>query len=156
MNVLFLDIDGVLNSAAYDRVRTPNDGNIDKSRLILLKEIIRSTDAKIVLSSSWRKHWERDLAACDAVGCQLHAVFDSAGLPIYDKTPVLTDRAEEIAAWLRLHPETEGYAILDDAFGGWGELQSHLVKTDYRIGRGLEHTHVERALCLLKSEAPLQ
>ena len=37
MKIVFLDIDGVLNSQAYDRVRGLYDGVIDESRLPLLK-----------------------------------------------------------------------------------------------------------------------
>ena len=45
--------------------------------------------------------------------------------------------------------EVERFVILDDAFGGWAELAEHLVKTDYRIGYGLEEEHVEKAIALL-------
>ena len=33
MKIIFLDIDGVLNSVRYDRQRTVNQGNIDETRL---------------------------------------------------------------------------------------------------------------------------
>ena len=54
LKILFLDIDGVLNSARYDALRLPDQGNIDETRLPLLQRIIGETQAKIVLSSSWR------------------------------------------------------------------------------------------------------
>ena len=60
IKVIFLDIDGVLNSLAYDRGRKENDGNIDETRLPLIKQIVDETQAKIVLSSSWRTHWNKD------------------------------------------------------------------------------------------------
>ena len=59
MKIIFLDIDGVLNSAKYDKKRTADDGNIDTTRLPLLKHIVDSTKAKIVLTSTWRKFWEK-------------------------------------------------------------------------------------------------
>lgn len=57
MKVIFLDIDGVLNSRTYDRKRNWNEQtDIDETRLPLIKEIVDATDAKIVLSSTWRQH----------------------------------------------------------------------------------------------------
>ena len=74
-NVIFLDIDGVLNSAAYDRERTDKDGNIDVSRLALLKRIVDAADAQIVLSSSWREYWEPEDEKCDQIGKELNCIF---------------------------------------------------------------------------------
>ena len=61
MKVIFLDIDGVLNTKeTYDNIyRTHGflstmEVPIDKFRLEYLKTIIEETDAKIVLSSSFR------------------------------------------------------------------------------------------------------
>ena len=46
MKVIFLDIDGVLNSRAYDRKRNRNEQtDIDETRLPLVKEIIERTGA---------------------------------------------------------------------------------------------------------------
>ena len=53
MYLIFLDIDGVLNCK-----ETPNPRNfpyiIDRRLLANLKELLRRTGAKVVLSSSWR------------------------------------------------------------------------------------------------------
>ena len=152
INALFLDVDGVLNSVCFDRERTPEQSNIDETRLPLLKRIMDETGAVIVLSSSLRRHWDKDPSLCDEIGLELNRLFDRFQLTIYDKTPVspTNDRAEEIRAWLDDHPEVEAYAILDDIPFGWGDLQEHLVKTNPRIGRGLEERHVRRAIYLLK------
>ena len=56
MKIIFLDIDGVLNSKAYDSKRDWNkQTNIDETRLPLIKQIVEATDAKIVLTSTWRR-----------------------------------------------------------------------------------------------------
>ncbi len=89
MKVIFLDIDGVLNSYAYDRQRAPDDGNIDATRLELLKLLIDKTEAKIVLTSSWREHWDKEPCKCDEKGAELADTFEKAGLGIYDKTPFI-------------------------------------------------------------------
>ena len=154
MKVIFLDIDGVLNSHAYERVRREEDGNIDESRMLLLKRLVEETGARIVLSSTWRKHWEADPTLCDAIGRELNALFGKYGLTIYDKTPLIpsVDRAEEIRCYLRAHEgEFEAFVILDDTFLGWLELSPYHVKTDFRIKRGLEESHVEKAIAILKA-----
>ena len=150
--IIFLDIDGVLNSLKYDRQRTDKDGNIDETRMALLKELVDHTHAEIVLSSSWRKHWNVDNGLCDHIGLELNATFEKYGLKIVDKTSVLgaSERAAEIQAWLEEHAsEIQAFVILDDTFGGWGSLSDNLVKTDSRIGRGLEMKHIEMAKKIL-------
>ena len=152
--IIFLDIDGVLNSERYDRERTAQDGNIDESRLVLLKALADETGAEIVLISSWRKHWMPAGREPDAIGRELNRTFGKYGLAITDKTPVFAsnDRADEISAWLAAHEGTvKSFVILDDRFGGWGALSSHLVATNMRIGRGLEEKHVRLAVEILKS-----
>ena len=60
MKVIFLDIDGVLNDK-YCRARAPSGckGAVD-AKLKLLREIVRQTDARLVLISSWKKYWKRE------------------------------------------------------------------------------------------------
>lgn len=149
MRVIFLDIDGVLNSARYDKIRTENQGNIDETRLHLLAELVEQTDAKIVLTSSWRKHWEKDIRKCDAIGRELTATFAKYGLSIYDKTAACaaqSDRPAEIRAWLSGRDDVDAFVILDDIAFGWGaDLQAHLVRTNSMIGFGLEEKHIQAA-----------
>ena len=155
MKIIFLDIDGVLNSMSYDRKRTVEQGNIDETRLPLLKQIIVATDANVVLSSSWRKHWDKDSALCDDIGFEINQLFAKYSINIFDKTPYTPDkdRAEEIRSWLRENDLPQKFVILDDVGFGWGtDLQDHLVRTDCRIGRGLENKHVQMAIELLNSE----
>lgn len=153
MKVIFLDIDGVLNSWRYDQARTAEQGNIDETRLPLLHQIVSATGAIIVLTSSWRKHWERDFDKSDAIGQALDQLFRAHGLAIYDKTIVLdsNNRTEEVRDWLDRH-EVEAFVIIDDISFGWEELQPHLVKTNHRIGRGLNQTHVAQAIAGLGGE----
>ena len=154
MKIIFLDIDGVLNSARYDAERSAEQGNIDETRLPLLKYLVDATDARLVLISSWRKHWDRDVALCDGIGLELNELFARYGLTIMDKTPELMDfdRPWEVRRWLAEHKDqVESYVIFDDIPWGWGELEERHVRTDFRVGRGLEERHVNRALELLKA-----
>ena len=150
MRVLFLDIDGVLNSRRYDDERSAADGNVDVTRLPLVRELVERTAAVVVLTSTWRAHWDPLGIQTDEIGAELEATFRRHGIRLYDRTPMKGgNRPTEIAAWLAAHPTTQSFVILDDIKLGWGALDDHVIKTDYRIGRGLEPHHVAAAIDIL-------
>ena len=154
MKVIFLDIDGVLNSRKYDSVRNWNEQtDIDVSRLPLLGEIVAATGAEIVLSSTWRVHWEKEESLCYEDGAYINQTFARYGLKVYDKTPYLgltAERREEVKLWLEEHAQTvEKFVIIDDYGFGWGELADYLVKTSPRLRLGLEREHVDAAIRIL-------
>ena len=157
MKIVFLDFDGVLNSVIYDRERDMSTNtNIDESRVCLLKQIIDETNAKIVLSTSWRRHWDKNIENCDNIGVWINTIFSKYGLQIYDKTPYLSigaGRKAEILSWIEFFSEPiKSYVILDDYALGWEELSDRLVKTSPYIGRGLEKEHVKRAIEILNNK----
>ena len=151
MKVIFCDIDGVLNSEEYDMKRDPTAMSfIDESRLTLIKRIVDATGAKIVLSSSWRSHWDKNIERCDKCGAYITNCFSAQGIEIFDKTGFyggILSRKDEIKAWLGEH-EAEKFAILDDYPFGWGELSPYLIKTS-RFGGGLTSEQAEQAIKLL-------
>lgn len=149
MKVIFLDIDGVLNSYAYDRIRSMDDGIIDKTRLPILKEIVDATAAVVVLSSTWKRHWNKDICKCSFIGKELIEAFALADIEIYDKTPDFGSRKDEINEWIKNNGDVEKFVILDDIVFGWDELSDHVVRTDARIGRGLEEHHKKAAIAIL-------
>ena len=153
MKILFLDIDGVLNSREYDRKRNWNEQtDIDETRLPLVKEIIDKTGAKIVLIST---HWDRDESLCDEDGMYINRLFSKYGLAIYDKTPdlgLLSKRNDEVKAWLAEHTgEVERFVILDDYRFGWDDLSDFYIHTNPNYGLGLEEEHVALAINVLNS-----
>lgn len=152
MKVLFLDVDGVLNSEKYVR-RHGNAGLIvDPARMELLQQIIRATDAAIVLSTSWREHWSPDPSLCDAVGEEINALFARYGLTVYGKTPTLrAGREQEIAQWLRENPSVTRYAVLDDRFLSADFLKDHFVLTS-NVRDGLDEADAQKAINILNSE----
>lgn len=153
MKIIFLDIDGVLNSRRYDASRGPADGNIDESRLELLKKLTDRTGANLVLTSTWRRHWDPEGKETDEVGRALEETFRRKGLRLWDRTKELgKERYKEVKDWLTRHPETEAFVIFDDQKFGWQELDPYTVKTDPLIGRGLEERHIEKAASLLMRE----
>lgn len=154
MKVIFLDIDGVLNSRAYDRKRNPDElTNIDETRLPLVKMIVDATEAKIVLSSSWRKHWSIDPLLCDDDGDYINNTFAKYGLEIYGKTPdlgITAERPDEVRTWLNTAEETvDSFVIIDDYRYAWAELADRFVKTNPNFGLGLEREHVLAAIEIL-------
>ena len=153
MKVIFLDIDGVLNSDRYVKERDwRTQGNIDETRLPLLRRVVEETGAVIVLTTTWRKYWSPDPALWDPRWQQSGEAFARHGLEIFDRTPEYAgnNRDAEVRDWLAAHAgEVESFVILDDMHFGWGELADRLVQTSARIGRGLMENHVEKAIQLL-------
>lgn len=145
-----LNIDGVLNSAVYDKNKSESDGNIDISRLVLIKALVDRTGASVVLSSSWRCHWDPLGEETDEIGSELEGVFNQCGIELFDRTPLLGgNRSKEIRAWLSGREDIESFVIIDDIKFGWGELDDYVVKTDYRIGRALEQIHIDKSIKVL-------
>src|SRR4051794_19397850 len=103
MKVIFLDIDGVLNST-----HTANPRRFpyiaDPELVTRLKDVLAKTGAEVVLSSTWRY---------DPVGILAARHF---GIPFIDVTPDLPKQPRnlEIRQWLRAHPDVERFAVLDD------------------------------------------
>ena len=102
------------------------------------------------MTSSWRKHWERDFDKADSIGQHLNHLFEEYGLSIFDKTIESSDnnRTDEIRDWLS-NNSVEQFVIIDDIAFGWEELALHLVRTNYRIGRGLNDSRVSQAISIL-------
>lgn len=122
MIVLFLDIDGVLNSTHWykTRVRYPaprtmeeyHEKEFDPVAVSLIKEIIAKTGAKVVLSSTWRLNHENRKAV------KKYAVDFIGITPQLSRPTNLSweyrERGREVNAWLMDNPEVTKYAILDD------------------------------------------
>lgn len=124
MKILFLDVDGVLNSEhSYVDPKSPYP--IDAYQVLLVDRIVQATGCKIVLSSSWRymANWREILKS--AAPC----------LEIIDRTDSgrsMRPRGAEVADWMALHPEYKIYAILDDD-SDFLEGQP-LFRTDWKVG----------------------
>ena len=153
MKIVFLDIDGVLNSLNYRRRMGMQyfSDMIDRRKMPLLKKIVEATNAKIVLSTTWRKYWNEGESQLDPAGENINRIFGEYGMSVYSKTPVLENsgRAAEIKAWLRRNPYVEGFVILDDKDFGWpADLRAHFIRTDLN-GDGLEEAQVREAIAVL-------
>jgi len=136
MKIIFLDIDGVLNHQIWfekqceskkqiDTEEQYEASMIDPKSVELLNKIIADTNAKVVISSSWRKTHTAE---------EIQALLDSKGFKgeIIGLTPVLyftglkdynysVPRGNEIKAWLETNKGILGdkiskikYVIFDD------------------------------------------
>lgn len=149
MKVVFLDIDGVLNSEDYVYSYREYGIAIDPTRMVLLKQIIDQTNAKIVLSTSWREHWEKAPNECGKIGLQINSIFSQYNLEILDKTPNLrTRREQEIWYWLNKNPQVKNFVVLDDMFLCAEFLDGHFIKTSNHFD-GLDEADVEKAIGIL-------
>lgn len=83
MRVIFLDIDGELTYTGYRNEKTQD---IDLEKVALLKEIVETTDAKIVLSSSWKCGYDRITGEKKIFYRTLENILSAMGLFIYDIT----------------------------------------------------------------------
>ena len=168
MKVIFLDVDGVLNSVDdLMEYREQNNikgtilyDDISDKRLLLLKELVNKTNAEIVISSSWRMGWIRNGKPKElnpkSLLYKLKSRLNEYDLHYLDVTPYLWkensshQRGDEIREWLNNHPEVTNFVILDDEDDMCEFTKTHLVQTDYQ--HGLLQKHVDEAIELLSKE----
>lgn len=162
LKVIFLDVDGCLNSEEYLR-RGCQDGErfheIDESKVSLLKEIVDNTGAELVLSSTWRglKSVCSQNEAAHELYMYLEEQLSKFGLCIQFSTPIINEnRPLEIKEWLGVN-EVESFVILDDDFDyaqyAAYHLEDNLVKTTfYGSNGGLQEDHVKKAITVLNRE----
>lgn len=172
MKVLFLDIDGVLNSlewavdAGHGFGCPPGYRNkCRKERLRWcpdmvrrLRRIVETTGASIVISSSWRGYGRTGSAVR-----KWRAMFNVYGwrnAPVLGETPDLTvqaglvvaapKRGSEVAAWIAAHPHVvEHYVCVDDCDDFLPGQP--LVQTSMR--QGLTDADAEQCIRLLSASA---
>jgi hypothetical protein len=129
--VVFLDIDGVLNSLRTALLTNgfPHDFSersmkqFDSFAIQLIQRLCSETGASVVLSSSWR------------ILFKVHEVANGLNLPIIDRTPNFNAiRGKEIKAWLEKHPGVTHYVIIDDNSDMCADQKDHFVQTDGREG----------------------
>lgn len=154
MKVIFLDIDGVLNSQHYFETRNDSKNDIDDSKLPLLKQIVDSTGAKIVLSSSWRYGFGFDKSKCLDSVKDLIDKLALYGLTIYDVTPIdrKGNRCKEINKYLHMHNDIDKYVVIDDDSFEFVDtnLFDNFVHTSW-YKDGIEKHDVDKAISILNS-----
>ena len=129
MKILFLDVDGVLNNKTV--LSEKGLFGICDNMLELLSQIIKETNAKIVLSSTWRLYPK----AIEELKFKFHPmkleIFDQTIEIKPKKLSLLVERKEEINEWLERN-EVDNFAILDDDPDA--EIKGHFFKTNFETG----------------------
>lgn len=139
MNIIFLDVDGVLNSA-----KELSEGPFSKISLSVLKRIVDETNAKIVVISSWRLlEFSRKILLSELEKYHKESVIGM--------TPHLTSNREEIMTYLKSNEFSNlNFIILDDQVIEYQDLEEHVIKIDPYFG--LNEEHLETCIHLLTSK----
>lgn len=155
MKLLFLDFDGVLNSAKYIKRMDVDFDNpkfqVDPEAVIRVNAITECTGACIVVSSTWRNafvgHFEK-LQEC-LLNCNITGeVVGATPSPTLMNNSILycgMTRSEEIRAWLHHREDVESYVVLDDEV--LEGFDGHHLKTLFEDG--IQDHHVRQAILLL-------
>lgn len=171
MKVIFLDIDGVLNGYPYiltaeaqwehhcdlldkntgasGSLRQYHDcAHLNLDCVARLRKVVETTEAYIVISSTWRMHHTLE---------SIRFVFGLRGFHnLEDRIIGLTNtdhrgqRGPQIQDYLNEHPEIESFVILDDEIGGMQHFTDIVLQT--RLwGDGMQDYHVDEAISRLSN-----
>ncbi len=161
--ILFLDIDGVLNTKWWytqmDR-NSPRDQYgyaFDPKAVANLKRIVEETGAGIVISSSWKSFGFSELEEMwtdrglpgKLIGVTPNSVSDELLLNAdIDSIELFHIRGEEIKEWLTKHGKNvSNYAIIDDMDNMLSEQHSHFVHTNPEVG--ITEEDAEKAIAII-------
>lgn len=152
MKIAFLDIDGVINSEdyavyRYETKQFNKDQFIDERAVAFLNYLIDQTEAKVVLSSSWRGSFEETENRLKAAGFKYE---------FFDKTPYLGSRhrGSEIKAWIEEYEKNneplESYVIIDDDNDILEDQEKNFVQCNFI--HGLTSVDCYKAIGILNND----
>lgn len=183
--IIFLDIDGVLNGYNFwsltgwkiacklnirdwyrTHIRKPF--GIHEEKVRHLSKIIEKTNAKVVMSSSWRYGWWKTPYEKQTENQKrLTDLLKKYNIEVIDITPKLLDgrRDTEIQTWIKNHSnEIYSFVILDDekfdleCFVGnrlvqtFSTINIPFIKGQYAECVGLKRKHINIAIGILSNE----
>ena len=152
--ILFLDIDGVLNSNFWNnrhQVEISDGTLIDEEKIKLLSYLVRETNSEIILHSGWRFWFDSGLKPLCKEANKLVELLEKENLHIKGVTPDLTTeeikktkkfslvKADEILLWINLHKNVTEWVVLDDLDLHNAQIKQHQVKPDQTVGLTLEN-----------------
>ena len=134
--VIFLDIDGVLNTEEYLRkLKDPNQGYANPDKVSLIHSIISGTGAKIVISSNRRFEMQNVLHNLPTLRSD-----------IIGTTGLTGNRNSEIEEWVDKH-DVDSFVVIDDMLLLFPD---NLVQTDPEVG--LTESDAKEAIRILNSD----
>lgn len=169
MKIVFLDIDGVLNNEEdivylheinggwenkdFKKIRNEeafgSGTPFSKRNLNNLKYLIEETNAKIILTSTWRGSKESTdcfLKALDSIGIK-DKYIGKTKMKYWDSN---WGRGREITEWLEENKdkEVETYIIIDDDTDmHWEDCMEHFIHINGQVG--LTHRDRQQAIDML-------
>lgn len=160
INIIFLDIDGVLNCKQTLERCGPYIG-IGDQKIELLKELVERTKAYIVLTSSWKQFWHYssiDKCRQDDLANYLDEAFKRHLIKVTAKTHEFNPfkRGEGIINYLNFIKGNQimvnNYVIFDDLMFDYRQMKllDHLIKTNSEYG--LQKSHITKAISLLRTK----
>ena len=182
MKVIFLDIDGVINTEKWVAYSIENglpvhdefgQHTFDEDCLFWLNKIIDETDAKIVISSSWRndglgklrKMWRKRyckyVKGLETLNPYRHydkiadTIFSLTTSKYLEQKALMKQLSEEdawkrgwqIDVYLRTHPEVENFVIIDDDNDILDCQQKYFINA--KDPNGIEEEHYKKAIEIL-------
>ena len=162
MNIVFLDIDGVLNSTRWAAFTDPATGKprgyggpwkkdyrLDPECVARLQRLCTETEAHIVVSSTWR------IGGSLMFFREMFAHYGWADALVLDKTPQSRNgfRGDEVRGWLSIYEGVgvDRFVILDDNSDFHDDQRPFFVQTDYAVG--LTDADAQHAISILRGEA---
>jgi len=161
--IIFLDIDGVLNviSQKFDEYGSLFHKEFENN----LEWIIKKTNAKIVISSTWRmsglkfiqEMWMKRNLPGEVIDITptVVDVLDEGYFKYYDQV----DRGHEIQQWINNNKNIKSYVIIDDDNDMLPSQKNNFVRTSNNkdhpdsvdIGYGLTRKCSEKAIKILNN-----
>lgn len=129
--IVFLDIDGVLNSSLslYSGCSNNNKWSIDKNIISAYKKFSEKHNLKTVIISNWREKVQNNQE-------MEKIIFDDCGvnLNIHGLTPVLNKkRGFEVEYYIN-NNDIKNYVIIDDQANFLDNQLDRFIKTDIALG----------------------
>lgn len=116
MNVIFFEVDGILNFKGSEALAPDGTMGIAESRVKALRRYVDATNSRLVLYGNWCKDWDFNDALCTPKGIYLNKKLSRRGLHILEKVKA----GETVQDWLTRHQNIEQHIVLKPE-GEWLE-----------------------------------
>ena len=156
MKIIFLDIDGVIKTkhslrSAFIKYRKLVPDILDERAVNNLNRLVKETDAKIVITSTWRygntaEDLQQVLAKHGVTG-EVIGMTPELGQMENHSFDKIT-RGHEIQEWLNLYKVPVDYVILDDDTNILPQQINRFVKCDNENGFADENKYQEALVIL--------
>jgi hypothetical protein len=166
MKIIFLDIDGVLN---HDQTMSITPGGWKGLSINLVSRlglITKKTGAVVVLTTSWRNDWDKNVENRNPDGEYLYRKLSKEKVFILDKTKDFSEdqrgayfyRGKEIVDYLQNHPEIESYIVVDDNEFDFADhpeaILPYFIQTDSNVGLSMDN--MNQMIQLLSKEKEVE